>query len=92
MPKAVARPSGPTLLDDPRRLAVVLPGQVLVMGPPLDFAATLPELGHGLFRYGYEAMAGHPEAILWLSTWGRPASEARAIEARWSDAFARALA
>jgi len=67
-------------------------GQVLVMGPPLDFAATLPELGNGLFRYGYEAMAGHPEAILWLSTWGRPESEVRAIEGRWRDAFARALA
>ena len=69
-----------------------LNGKVLIIEPPLDFAGTLPGLGHGLFRYGYEAMAGHPEAILWLSLWGRPASEVQSIEARWRAALARALA
>jgi len=60
----------------------VLEGMVTLHVPPTEFAGTVENLGNGLMRMGFERCAGGPQAHLWLSTWGVPATAASALEAR----------
>jgi uncharacterized protein YndB with AHSA1/START domain len=63
-----------------------LEGEVWIDQPPRDFCGTVANLANGVFRYGFDRLPG-PEAHLWLSTWGLPASEVQALEARWRRAL-----
>ncbi len=63
----------------------VLEGSVTMNLPPKEFAGTVENLGHGLMRIGFEACGGGPQAHLWLSTWGVPASDVQALERRVRD-------
>lgn len=64
-----------------------LEGRVLIQEPPFLFAGTVDNLGHGLLRFGYETCSGGPEALLWLSTWGRPDADGEALERKWNAAL-----
>lgn len=70
----------------------VLEGRVEILDRPHDFAASVDNLGRGLFRLGHEACAGGPEAVLWLSTWGQTASAVETLRQRWSHALAETFA
>lgn len=63
-------------------------GRVLVCKPGVIFAATVDELGDGLLRFYMDPCQANPELsdlMLWVSLWGRPASEVDALRAAWSD-------
>jgi len=61
-------------------------GEVIVNLPPVEFAATIDNLGRSLVRFGIEAHMGKPEAWAWLSAWGEPI-HARAFREKWTAAL-----
>lgn len=54
-----------------------------------DFAGTVDGMNDALFRLGIESCFGAPEAQLWMSTWGVPESDVRALEERFDGLLAR---
>ena len=64
-------------------------GVVQMFRPGTDFAGTIEGLNDGLFRVGIESCFGSPEAQLWISTWGVPEADLRAIEGRLTDMMTR---
>jgi uncharacterized protein YndB with AHSA1/START domain len=66
-----------------------LEGRAILNAPPVEFAATVENLGDAMMRFGFEDCGGGPVAHLWLSLWGRPKSEAQAIEERWRGLMTR---
>ena len=62
-----------------------LEGVVLMMKHPTDFAGTVENMDDSLLRIMFEECFGHPEAQMWLATWGMPEAQVREIEKRWTD-------
>jgi uncharacterized protein YndB with AHSA1/START domain len=66
-----------------------LAGRVQVCKKGSDFAGTVDGMNDALFRLGIESCFGAPAAQLWMSTWGVPESDVRALEERFDGLLAR---
>ena len=63
-------------------------GEVVSNLPGTEFAATVVNLDHAMFRFGIENYGSGPEASIWLSTWG-DAETAEPFRGRFSEMLSR---
>lgn len=60
-----------------------LQGEVVVLRPPREFAATVENLNNSLMRVALDRCGQQPEAWIFLETFGLPEEEVTAFRNRW---------
>lgn len=61
----------------------IFQGEVVVLRPPREFAATVKNLNNSLMRVALDKCGKQPEAWIFLETFGRPEEEVTAFRDRW---------
>lgn len=69
----------------------ILEGVVHKVAPPTDFVGTVDSLNRAFLRVQFDdlPMRGYKDVNLWLSTYGLPAAQTDALQARWAAILER---